>query len=99
VSIYVIVWMIVGSLAAIATAFGLAYACRLHYRFLQHTYDHGGPAHLMIAAEALRDSDPEGGRTVVIGHNDLQWCRCGDGNVAQHPPRTPTNDHEFPQLR
>jgi hypothetical protein len=55
VSSYVLLAIIFGSSASVATAVGYAYVSRLRYRFLQHTYDKGGSPDLMIAAEATRD--------------------------------------------
>jgi hypothetical protein len=84
VSPYVVLAIVFGSSATIATAVGYAYVSRLRYRFLQHTYDKGGPADLMVAAEATRDPGDDTDRTVVIVQADLPWVETGDTGEDNH---------------
>jgi hypothetical protein len=92
VSIYVVLVLVFGFLAATATAVGAAYASRLHYRFLQHTYDKGGLGHLTVAADALRDSDEVQRETLMVVVNDLHGPGCGEEHGTQPPSVDPLRD-------
>jgi hypothetical protein len=96
VSPYVVLEIVFGSSATIATAAGYAYISRLHYRFLQHTYDKGGTPDLMVAAEATRDPGDDMGSTVVIVQNDLSPLLSEGASDSHEQVPLPVDDNGFP---